>query len=61
MAGNAQMPAHNVDEHRVALGRPDRREMANSPKDQTDQPEPQAETEITSVTPARFSASMLAR
>jgi hypothetical protein len=45
VAGDAQMPAHDIDEHRVALGRPDGGEVPNYPKAQADQPEAQAETE----------------
>ena len=43
MAGDAQMAAHHIDEHRIALGRPDGGEMADRPDGETDQPEPQAE------------------
>src|SRR5690606_23253444 len=44
-AGNAQVPARDLDEHRIALRRPHRREVADHPKPDADEPEPQAEPE----------------
>src|SRR5690606_33307802 len=32
MAGDAEVPAHHVDEHRIAFGRPHRSEMADGPE-----------------------------
>ena len=37
------MAAPDLDEERIALGRPDRREMADGPDQEADQPEAQAE------------------
>jgi hypothetical protein len=45
MAGDAQMPAHDLDEERIALGRPDGGEMADGPDGEADQPEAQAEAD----------------
>src|SRR5579883_486402 len=36
---DAQMPAHDVDEQRVALGRPNGQAMADHPQQQTSQPQ----------------------
>src|SRR5690606_19257847 len=43
MAGDAQMPAPDLDELGIALGRPHGREMADGPYGDADQPEAQAE------------------
>ena len=45
MGGDAQMSAYDVDEERIALGRPDRRDMADRPDRDADEPEAQAETD----------------
>eukprot|EP01137_Pigoraptor_chileana_P030898 Opistho-2@17990 len=45
VARDAQMLAHDVDELRIALGRPDGGEVPYGPKAQADQPEAQAEAE----------------
>ena len=37
------MPARDLDEHRIALRRPHRREVADRPEAEADEPEPQAE------------------
>src|SRR5216684_3076944 len=44
MAGDAQMTAHHVDELRIALRRPDRGGLTENPKQETGDPQPQAET-----------------
>src|SRR5712691_11112714 len=44
MAGNAQMAAHHVDEQRIALGGPNRAGLTENPKQETGEPQPQAET-----------------
>src|SRR5258708_4913474 len=41
----AEMPAHHVDEGRIALGGPDGGEMADQPDETTDDPEAQAEAD----------------
>lgn len=45
MAGDAQVPTSDVDELRVALGRPHSGKVADGPDRKADQPEAQAETE----------------
>src|SRR3546814_3829462 len=44
-AGNAQMPAHDIDELRIALRGPYGRKMTGRPDCKSDQPKTQAETE----------------
>ena len=44
MAGNAQMAAHHVDELWIALGSPDGGGLTENPKQETGDPQPQAET-----------------
>src|SRR5258707_659655 len=44
MAGDAQMAAHHVDKQRIALRRPDRGGLTENPKQETGDPQPQAET-----------------
>src|SRR6267142_3038607 len=44
MAGDTQMAAHHVDELRIALRRPDRGRLTENPKQETGDPQPQAET-----------------
>ena len=41
---NTNMPADNLDELRIALGRPDRGHMANEPKKKARNPQTQTET-----------------
>jgi hypothetical protein len=48
------MPAHDVDELRIALGRPDRREMADGPDGEADEPEAQAEADGAASVPLRM-------
>src|SRR3546814_7124512 len=45
VAGNAQMPAHDIDELRIALRGPYGRKMTGRPDCKSDQPKTQAETE----------------
>ena len=45
MAGDAQMSAHHIDEQRIALGGPDRGGLSDDPKQETGEPQPQAEAE----------------
>src|SRR5258707_13641262 len=45
MAGDTQMAAHHVDEQRIALRGPDRGGLTENPKQETREPQPQAETE----------------
>jgi hypothetical protein len=45
VAGDAQMPAHNLGEHWIALGRPDGSKVSDHPQRDPDDPEPQAEPE----------------
>src|SRR5690606_32546575 len=45
MTGDAQVPAPNLDELRIALRRPNGREMADGPDGKADQPEAQAESD----------------
>jgi hypothetical protein len=42
-AGVAEVPAHHIDEGRVALGGPDRCEMRDEPNREADDPETQAQ------------------
>src|SRR5690606_16598019 len=42
---DAQVPAPDLDEEWIALGGPDRREMADGPDEEADQPEAQAEAD----------------
>ena len=44
MTGNAQMPAHHVDEGGIALGGPDRGRVTDDPEQETRDPEPQTKT-----------------
>src|SRR5467141_154386 len=44
MAGDTQMAAHHVDELRIALRGPDRGGLTENPKQETGDPQPQAET-----------------
>ncbi len=39
------MPAHDIDEGGIAFSGPDRRQMADQPDGETDDPKPQAETD----------------
>ena len=45
MAGDAQMAAHHIDEHRIALRRPNRGGMADDPEQQACDPQAKAETQ----------------
>src|SRR5689334_22237551 len=44
MTGDAKMPTADIDELRVALGRPDGGEMSDRPEAQADKPETQSQT-----------------
>jgi hypothetical protein len=48
------MAAADLDEQRIALGRPDRREMADGPDGEADQPEAQAEADAPASVPFRM-------
>ena len=43
MTGDAQMPAAHLDEERIALRRPDGREMPDGPDGEAEQPQAQTE------------------
>jgi hypothetical protein len=43
--GIAQVPAHDLDEGGVALGRPDRGEVADQPDRSSREPEPEAQSD----------------
>ena len=45
MRGIAQMPAHDVDELRVAPCRPDRRQMTDRPEHEAGDPKAQAQAD----------------
>src|SRR5260364_161039 len=45
MTGNAQVPAHDLDEVRIAFGGPDRHAMADRPEQKPRDPEPQPQAE----------------
>ena len=45
MAGDAQMAAHHVDEHRIALGRPDGGGMADHPEHEPGDPKAKAQAQ----------------
>ena len=44
-AGDAQVPAHHVDEQGIALRCPDRQSVTNHPQQEAGDPEPQTKTE----------------
>jgi hypothetical protein len=44
IARDTQMAAHHVDEQRIALGSPDGSGLTENPKQETGEPQPQAET-----------------
>src|SRR3954471_11966422 len=44
MTGNAQMSAHHIDEAGIALGCPDGGHVADEPKDETRNPQPQSKS-----------------
>src|SRR5450755_1410127 len=45
IAGDAQMPAYDVDKLRVALRRPHRGGLTDEPEQETGEPQPQAQAE----------------
>ena len=47
MTGNAQMAAGDLDEERIAPGRPDSSDVANGPDQDPDQPELKSEADRT--------------
>src|SRR5450631_1494076 len=45
IAGDAQMPAYDIDKLRIALRRPHRGGLTDDPEQETGEPQPQTETE----------------
>jgi hypothetical protein len=55
MTGDAEMSTHDLDEVRVALGRPDGGHMADEPKEEARDPKAQTDAECI---PSRYQTSL---
>src|ERR1700688_1425328 len=53
MTGDAEMPAYDVDELRIALCRPHRGGLSDDPEQETSEPQPQAEAQRRSQGPVQ--------